>query len=148
MIVFWIVALAAFVIIELVTVGLCSVWFAAGATVALISACLSAPIWLQILLFLFTSALSLALARPILVDRLSVRGAATSYDRVLQMVGVVTADINNDLATGAVQVDGKTWTARSYDGTVIPTDSRVRIEGIEGVKLIVSPVSIPAYSQE
>ena len=34
-------------------------------------------------------------------------------------------------------MDGKTWTARSADGAVIPAGTRVRIEGMEGVKLLV-----------
>ena len=46
-----------------------------------------------------------------------------------------TVDI--DFVSGAVYVDGKTWTARSADGTVIPAGSQVEIERMEGVKLLV-----------
>ena len=49
--------------------------------------------------------------------------------------GLVTID--NDSASGAVYVDGKTWTARSADGSVLPAGSRVEIQRMEGVKLIV-----------
>ena len=45
--------------------------------------------------------------------------------------------IDNDSASGAVYVDGKTWTARSADGSVLPAGSRVEIRRMEGVKLIV-----------
>jgi membrane protein implicated in regulation of membrane protease activity len=34
-------------------------------------------------------------------------------------------------------VDGKTWTARSEDGSVIPAGTQVLIERMEGVKLFV-----------
>ena len=37
-------------------------------------------------------------------------------------------------------VDGKTWSARSADGPVIPAGERVRIESMEGVKLFVKQV--------
>lgn len=140
MIVFWILALAAFVVIEIATVGLSSLWFAVGALGALISACFSAPLWLQVTLFVVISALSLALVRPVLVKKLSVRRSATSFDRVLELVGVVTADIDNVAGTGSVKVDGKTWTARSYNGQPIPAGTHVKTECIEGVKLIVSPI--------
>jgi len=46
-----------------------------------------------------------------------------------------TVDI--DFVSGAVYVDGKTWTARSADGSVLPAGSRVEIRRMEGVKLIV-----------
>ena len=39
-----------------------------------------------------------------------------------------------------VYVDGKTWTARSADGSVIPAGERVTIESMEGVKLLVKSV--------
>ena len=35
-------------------------------------------------------------------------------------------------------VEGKTWTARSSDGTVLPIGTRVIAERMEGVKLFVS----------
>ena len=49
----------------------------------------------------------------------------------------VTETINNEYPTGAVYVDGKTWTARSADGEVIPKGELVEIERMESVKLIV-----------
>ena len=42
----------------------------------------------------------------------------------------------------AVYADGKTWTARSVDDTVIPAGSRVVIESMQGVKLYVKPVEM------
>ena len=51
-------------------------------------------------------------------------------DRVLE-------DIDNDTRSGAVFADGKTWTARSADGEVIPAGATVEIVRMEGVKLLV-----------
>ena len=45
--------------------------------------------------------------------------------------------MDNDRASGAVYVDGKTWTARSADGAVIPAGTQVKVQKIEGVKLLV-----------
>ena len=51
----------------------------------------------------------------------------------------VTWAVDNENAAGAVYVDGKTWTARSADGSAIPAGTRVMVERIEGVKLFVKP---------
>ncbi len=143
MVVFWIIALVVLVVIELATVGLASIWFALGAVAALIAAALSAPFWLQTVLFLAVSLISLVLTRPLAVKWLAGRRAATNFDRVLEMTGVVTEEIDNYAATGTVRVDGKEWTARSEDGRVIPAGSVVRPRYIDGVKLIVTPAAPP-----
>lgn len=57
-------------------------------------------------------------------------------------VAVVTEPIDNVLAMGRVSVLGSDWTARSMDGAVIPAGTRVKVERIEGVKLIVSPTEM------
>ena len=55
----------------------------------------------------------------------------------------MTEDIDNEAGTGAVYVDGKTWTARSSDGSVIPIGTKVTVERMEGVKLFVTPERTP-----
>ena len=56
-----------------------------------------------------------------------------------------TVDI--DFVSGAVYVDGKTWTARSSDGTVLPIGTRVIAERMEGVKLYVKPEPVSSTRQ-
>ena len=53
------------------------------------------------------------------------------------MEAKVTEDIDNARSSGAVYVDGKTWTARSTDGGRISAGETVEIARMEGVKLIV-----------
>ena len=57
------------------------------------------------------------------------------------MSACVVEEINNELATGAVRVDGKVWTARSEDGMVILCDTQVEVCRIQGVKLYVRPAA-------
>ena len=91
------------------------------------------------LVFLAVSAAALAATRP-LVKKLSAgRAVPTNADRVLGRTARVTETIDNDSASGAVYVDGKTWTARSADGEIIPAGELVEIVRMEGVKLIVRP---------
>ena len=43
------------IVVELITMGHTTIWFAGGALIAAIAAALSLPLWLQILLFLAVS---------------------------------------------------------------------------------------------
>ena len=43
------------------------------------------------------------------------------------------------IANGEVKVNGEVWSAKSFDDSVIPVDSEVIIDHIEGVKVIVKP---------
>ena len=132
-----IVALILFGIAEAATVGLVSIWFVAGALAALIAVLLGAGIWVQLVAFVVVSAAALALTRPLVKKITAGRSVPTNADRVLGRTARVTETIDNDSASGAVYVDGKTWTARSADGSVLPAGSRVEIRRMEGVKLIV-----------
>ena len=133
----WIAAIVIFGIAEAATAGLVSIWFVPGAVAGLIAAMAGAGLLIQLVLFLAVSAAALAATRP-LVKKLSAgRAVPTNADRVLGRTARVTETIDNDSASGAVYVDGKTWTARSADGSVLPAGSRVEIRRMEGVKLIV-----------
>ena len=136
----WTAAIILFGVVEAVTAGLVSIWFVAGALVALVAAFVGAHLWVQIVLFLLVSAAALALTRPLLRKITATKAEATNADRVLGEVAKVTETIDNENSSGAVYVDGKTWTARSADGTVIPAGERVSIESMEGVKLLVKSV--------
>jgi membrane protein implicated in regulation of membrane protease activity len=59
------------------------------------------------------------------------------------MKGIVTQQIDNTAGTGLVKVQGSVWTARSYDGEVIPEGTDVLVKTIEGVKLLVKEITKP-----
>ena len=133
----WTAAIILFGVVEAATAGLVSIWFVAGALVALIAAFVDASLVVQIILFLVVSATALALTRPMLRKITNANAVPTNADRVLGETAKVTETIDNENSVGAVYVDGKTWSARSTDGSVIPAGSRVYIESMQGVKLLV-----------
>jgi membrane protein implicated in regulation of membrane protease activity len=59
---------------------------------------------------------------------------ATNLDRVIGMEAIVTEEISKN-KVGEVRVDGKKWSAVSDE--TIPKDAVVKVQKIEGVKLIV-----------
>ena len=134
----WLGCIVGFGLLEAVTAGLISIWFVVGGIAALLCSILGAGTLFQVIVFLVVSAAALVITRP-LVRRFT-RGAAipTNADRVLGLPAKVTETISNENSTGAVYVDGKTWSARSSDGTVIPAGAQVTVERMEGVKLFVT----------
>ena len=135
---FWIIALIVFIVVEAVTVGLASIWFALGALAALICALFHAPSWLQVLWFLVVSLITLIVTRPLAKKYINGRAVATNADRNIGRTAMVTEKIDNLAETGAVRLDGLIWTARSLDdGAVIPEGSQVIIREIRGVRVYV-----------
>ena len=138
MTVIWIAAIVVFGIAEAATAGLVSIWFVGGSAAALIAAAFDGPLWLQCVLFLLVSAALLVATRP-LARRMREKVVPTNADRVLHHTARVTETVDNAQPTGAVYIDGKTWTARSEDGSVIAKDQTVEVVRMEGVKLFVMP---------
>jgi len=132
----WIAAAIVFGIAEGATAGLVSIWFVGGSIAALGVAAVGAPLWAQLMLFCGVSALLLVATRP-LARRLRERAVPTNLDRVLNGVARVTETVDNERSVGAVYIDGKTWTARSEDGSVLQKDTMVQVVRMEGVKLFV-----------
>ncbi|MPM10604.1 hypothetical protein SDC9_56936 [bioreactor metagenome] len=135
---FWLIALVLFSIIEAVTVGLVSIWFAAGSLSALIVSWLGGSLWVQIVVFGVISFFTMAVARPLTHKYLVRSKEATNADRAIGKDAVVTEEINNLQGSGAVSVSGVIWTARSGDDEIIPPGTTVRVLRIEGVKLFVT----------
>lgn len=133
----WLIAAIVFAVVEAVTVGLTSVWFAVGALAALFAELLGAELWLQITIFLVVSALTLYFTRPIVKKYVNSKVEPTNADMLIGKECRVTETVDNIAGTGAVYVDGKTWTARCEEDEVIPKGELVIALRIEGVKLIV-----------
>lgn len=138
--VFWLIAVVVLLVVEAVVPGLVSIWFALGALAALISALFHAPIWLQVVWFVVVSILALILTRPLVKKYVNGRTTPTNADMVIGKDAVVTEEIDNLHARGAVLLDGKTWTARTEnENQHAAIGESVRVLRIEGVKLIVTP---------
>ena len=132
--VLWLIALIVFAVGEAITVGLTSVWFAVG---ALIAAGFGAALWLQVVVFLALSGVTLLLVRPLAKKFLTPRYQATNADRVIGATALVTEEIDNLKGSGLVNISGQVWTARSAHDVVIQPGREVKVLRIEGVKVFV-----------
>lgn len=137
MYIIWAAAIIGFGVLEAVTVQLVSIWFVIGSVAGLVSALLGAPIYLQVIICIAVSVVALLATRPLVRKKLHTEVQPTNADRVIGQTAMVTQEINNIQSTGEVKIDGKLWTARSCDDKVLPPNSLVTVEKIDGVKLIV-----------
>lgn len=135
----WLILAAVFLVVELVTVGMVSIWFLVGSIAGLLLAVLGAAIWLQFVCFLVVSLLCFIILYPRLKHLIRRRQQPTNADMVIGRTAIVTRRIDDIAGTGAVAVNGRTWTARTAHGEIAEEGAIVRVTEIQGVKLIVTP---------
>ena len=136
--VLWLGLAVIFLIIEALTVGLTTIWFAGGAAVALILSVFDVPVIFQVISFFAVSVCLLLFTRKIFIEKLRTGAESTNIDAVIGEVGQVTVRIE-PFEVGQVKLKGQVWSATCEENITLAEDSLVKVEGIEGVKLIVSP---------
>ncbi|MCD7730338.1 MAG: NfeD family protein [Oscillospiraceae bacterium] len=137
MIIFWIVVLAAALLIEIASAALISIWFVAGAAAALIAAAAGAPTIVQVLLFVLFSAILLIFTRPLLKKLFPNKFTPTNSELSVGKSAVVIEEIDNEHGRGRVRLNGVDWIAVSDSEEVIPVDSVVTVLEVKGAKLLV-----------
>ena len=135
--IFWIVLLIVFAIAEGATASLVSIWFCAGAVVALLVSFFVPSVAGQIAVFLVVSGLVLVLLRPYARRRLMVQRVATNADQIVGKQGRMLLALAPP-ESGRVRVDGVDWNARSE--TPLAKDALVRVVALEGTTLVVAPL--------
>lgn len=141
----WFGLFVGFLILEAACpIHLVSIWFAAGSLIAMVAAILGGQLWLQVTLFLVISTALLACLWPFIKKFLNPKLTKTNVDAVVGSVGRVTVAIDNISATGQVKLGAMVWSARSSSGEPIAENTLVKVDRIEGVKVIVTPAEISA----
>ena len=140
MIVVWLVIALIFLIIEALTAGLATIWFAGGAFAALVCALLDLPVPLQVVIFFIVSICLLVFTRKIFVEKLKTGSEKTNVDALIGQRAVAVSEIPA-YGIGQVRVGGQVWSAISENENIeIAEGKQVRIHRVEGVKLVVVPI--------
>lgn len=134
----WLVLLVILIVIELITMGLTTIWFAGGALAAALVSIPGTPVVLQVIVFLIVSLVLLFFTRPVAVKYFNKDRVRTNIESMIGRQAIVVSEINNVEGIGQVNTGGMEWSARSsYHNVVLPVGAVVTVLGVDGVKLIV-----------
>ena len=134
----WLALLIILLIIEIITVGLTSIWAAGGALAALILNILGIPLAGQIIVFFVVTFVLLYFTRPFAVKYINTQRVKTNYEGIIGKTIRITETVDNINQTGTAVVNGQEWTVRAEkDGDILEPDTLAKVVNIAGVKLIV-----------
>ena len=140
---FWLVLFILFLIFEIATLGLTTIWFAGGAFIAFWMSVAEIGFVPQLIVFLVVSVILLVTTRPIATKYLNKNTTRTNVEELIGNTVKVSETIDNINETGHVLINGVEWLARAqHEGMVIQQDTLVKIMEIQGVKVMVQPLSI------
>lgn len=134
----WIALIIIFAAVEIITVGLTSIWFAGGALAALLCYALGLSELWQFIIFVTVSLVLLLFTRPWALKYLKPYLIKTNYEQVIDENVCLTENIDNIKGTGTAVYKGQEWTARAYDNNkTFEAGSIVKVKEIRGVTLYV-----------
>ncbi|MFT3984585.1 MAG: NfeD family protein [Lachnospiraceae bacterium] len=134
----WLGVLILMLVIEIVTLGLATIWFAGGALVAFIASMLGAVPVVQFILFFAVSIVLLLVTRPIAVKYFNKDRIKTNAEGLIGSDAIVIGEIDNLQGIGQVTIGGQEWSARSGNDKIkYPVGSVVKVVDIKGVKAVV-----------
>ena len=134
----WLAVMIILIVLEIITVGLTTIWFAGGALVAMFVSALGGGTILQIAVFLVVSFVLVIFTRPWAMKYIKTNHVKTNYEGIIGKVVRITQDVDNFNGTGCAVVNGQEWTVRATeDEKKIAAGTLVKVVNISGVKLIV-----------
>jgi len=134
----WLIVALICLVIEGLTVGLATIWFAAGAIVTMLISFLDVPVPLQAVIFVVVSVGLLLSTRKIFVEKLKAGAEKTNVDAVIGEKAIVISPIL-PYEVGQVKIGGQVWSAvGKHPDDTFEKDQLVKITAVEGVKVIVT----------
>lgn len=134
---FWLLMVVVFVAVELATTALVSIWFVAGAVVALLVSLITGIWWPQWLAFALVSVISQQLARPLVARLRARRAPALNVDRNVGRVATVLTPIGPG-RQGRARLDGVDWNALC--ASPLEAGDSCLVLQVESTALVVAPM--------
>ncbi len=91
--VYWLILFVILLIIEILTMGLTTIWFAGGALVAFVSGVIGFGLPVQVVAFLIVSVILLVLTRPLAVKYFNKERQKTNAESLIGEQALVTEDM-------------------------------------------------------
>ena len=134
----WLALIIIFIVIEIATVGLTSIWLAGGALVAFILNFIGVDLVWQVIAFFVVSIVLMVFKRPFAKKYINKDRTKTNYEEVIGKTVKVTEKIDDLNETGTAVYNGQEWTARAKNPTeIFEPGSFAKVVDVMGVKLIV-----------
>ena len=132
------ILLVIFILVEIATVGLLTIWFAGGALAAFFISLADFGSAVQVIVFLIVSLALVLLIRPLAQRKFNSGHIRTNAQTLIGEEAVVLEPIDNLQSKGRVMIQGQEWSARSVDDKEkFNKDDVVQVMSISGVKLMV-----------
>ena len=136
--VYWLIAIILLLVIEAMTMGLTTIWFAGGAVIAFVACLAGADPVIQGVLFLVVSLVLLVFTRPFAKRYINRGTIKTNVNGIIGKEARVTKKVDNRAETGEAVLNGQYWTARAADEKeILEPGEMVYVKAVRGVKLIV-----------
>lgn len=137
----WVAGALVLGLVEIASLDLVFFMLAVAAVAAALAAGLDQSITVQVLTFVATAALLLAVLRPIALRKIKPTGEGdrTNADALVGRTALVLLEVTD--RTGLVKLTGEEWTARTSPGTVLAVDETVQVLRIEGATAVVEPLA-------
>lgn len=134
----WLALMIILLVVEIITVGLVSIWAAAGALAALILNILNLPFVVQVIAFFGVSFILLCFTRPFAMKFINTKREKTNYEGIIGKTIRIAEKVDNIEQIGMAVVNGQEWTVRSEkDDVALEAGTIAKVVNISGVKLIV-----------
>ena len=138
----WLAVIILTIIIEIITVGLTSIWLTGGGIAALVVCLLGGHWGLQLAVFFVVTFILIYFTRPWALKYIESRKTATNYEEVIGKTVRIIEDVDNVKETGKAIYNGMEWTARAkVDTETFSLDEQARVVGVQGVKLILEKIA-------
>ena len=132
----WLLIGIFFLILELVTTALVSIWFVAAAVLVAIESLFIKSVAIQVMTFLVLSLIFLVVFKKIYNKRIKKdKDDVKAEENMIGKVAVTAEETNAD--GGRVLAGDVYWRAVTKDGSTIEADSKVVIAGVEDTTLII-----------
>jgi len=137
MILIWLILLVVFIVVEVFTAQLVSIWFAGGSLVALVLGFLDVNILIQIAAFFISSVVFLCITYPLYKKYVKTEIVPLNSNSLIGEYGLVISKIDNKLGVGQIKIKGQVWSAVNIVDEIIDENEEVKVLKIEGVHVIV-----------
>lgn len=133
----WLLLCALCLVAEIFTITFLLFFPGIGAFLAFLTSLVTDSMIAQVAVFVISSSLMIIFIRPLITKFFKTKNTATNSNSLIGKSGIVLKDIVGTDKIGQVKVAGEVWSAVCDEKVSFKKDSKIVVEAIEGVKLVV-----------